>query len=108
LERKRQIYSPKRTFDLCLFSNNHIVIIEAKAQQGFHGDQLDEFEKDKDNIKKLSEKKDLKVDVVLLHSWKYKPRDKRIKGSPRFTWKDIYDTFEKNKLFDKADKLYKN
>jgi hypothetical protein len=109
LERKRQInfYSPKRTFDLCLFSNNHIVIIEAKAQQGFHGDQLDEFEKNKKDIKRLLKKKDLKVDVILLHSWKYDPRSKRIKNYPRFTWIDIYFSFDKNKLFKQADELYK-
>ena len=33
----------KRTFDLCLFSDNHIIIIEAKVQQGFKGDQLNSF-----------------------------------------------------------------
>ena len=101
-------YSPKRTFDLCLFSNDHVVIIEAKAQQGFHGNQLKKFEKDRADIKKLLEKENLIVSVVLLHSSEYKPRDKRIKNSPRFTWKNIYNSFEKNDLFEKADGLYNN
>jgi len=100
-------YSPKRTFDLCLFSNNHIVIIEAKAQQGFHGKQLKEFEKDKSDIKRLLKNRDFKVDVVLLHSSEYHPRDKRIKCSPRFAWIDIYNSFEKNNIFKQADELYK-
>ena len=46
-------YSLKRTFDICMLSNEQIVIIEAKAQQGFHGDQLRDFEKDKQDIKNL-------------------------------------------------------
>ena len=37
--RNRQLYSPKRTFDLCLFSETAIVNIEAKAALGFdHAD----------------------------------------------------------------------
>ena len=43
----------KRTFDLALFSNDAIIIIEAKAQQGFDTKQLLEFEEDKNNIEDL-------------------------------------------------------
>ena len=32
---KGELHSPKRTFDLCLFSEGAIVILEAKAQQDF-------------------------------------------------------------------------
>ncbi len=84
------------------------MIIEAKAQQGFHGKQLKKFEKDKKDIKKLLEKENLIVSVVLLHSSEYKPRDKRIKNSPRFTWKNIYNSFEKNNIFKQANELYNN
>ena len=38
--RKTELYSPKRTFDLCLFSEKTIVIIEAKADQQFDLNQL--------------------------------------------------------------------
>lgn len=100
-------YSPKRTFDLCLFSNDHLVIIEAKAQQGFHGNQLKEFEKDKSDIRRLLGKEDFKIDVVLLHSSEYHPRDKRIKSYESFTWIDIYNSFEKNNIFKNADDIYK-
>jgi hypothetical protein len=40
------MYSSKRTFDLCLFSHDHIVIIEAKAAQGFELKQIGEFMND--------------------------------------------------------------
>ena len=37
--KKRRPFSKKRTFDLCLFSDETIVVIEAKAQQKFDDDQ---------------------------------------------------------------------
>lgn len=48
-------YSPKRTFDLCLFSHDHIVIIEAKAQQGFDQQQMAEFKKDREWVSYATE-----------------------------------------------------
>ncbi len=42
-----ELYSPKRTFDLCLLSDDAIVVIEAKAQQGFDPLQVQEFVNDK-------------------------------------------------------------
>src|SRR5689334_19023875 len=36
----------KRTFDLCLFSENHIIILEAKSQGGFNTTQTTSFTND--------------------------------------------------------------
>ena len=60
---KGQPHSPKRTFDLCLFSERQIIIIEAKAQQGFDKDQsqLKAFAEDKLKVAELTG-----VDSVLL------------------------------------------
>lgn len=60
---KGALHSPKRTFDLCLFSHRQIVIIEAKAQQGFDKDQaqLQAFAEDKLRVADLTD-----VDSVLL------------------------------------------
>ena len=46
-------FSPKRTFDLALFSDDAIIIIEAKAAQPFTADQVRYFEKDRENISSL-------------------------------------------------------
>jgi hypothetical protein len=46
-------FSEKRTFDLCLFSKNELVIIEAKAYQGLSLKQNDDFKKDEEQVKKL-------------------------------------------------------
>ena len=38
--RSGTLFSPKRTFDLCLFSDSAIIVIEAKAHQEFDANQL--------------------------------------------------------------------
>ena len=53
--REEEKFPVKRTFDLCLFSNDAIVIIEAKAQQGLASDQCGEFQEDRRHIKELFE-----------------------------------------------------
>ena len=46
-------YSEKRTFDLCLFSEDTIIIIEAKVKEKFEQKQLDDIKSDKALIKRL-------------------------------------------------------
>lgn len=103
-------YSQKRTFDLCLFAEDEIIIIEAKAQQGFTGHQLDEILQDADLVEELTKAFGIgkKARVILLHSSYYHPRDERIIKFPRFTWED-FCAFqnENNEVFQRADKLYK-
>ena len=64
--------SLKRTFDLCLFSEETVVIIEAKAQQGFDSKQITSCKKDKELVRKLLGTEGLKhVKLVGLASSKY-------------------------------------
>lgn len=46
-------YPQKRTFDLCLFGECDVVIIEAKAQQGFTAKQNEEFSKDVERMEEI-------------------------------------------------------
>jgi hypothetical protein len=46
-------FSPKRTFDLCLFGERDILIIEAKLFMGFEGKQMGSFKDDLDLIPDL-------------------------------------------------------
>ena len=48
-------FPDKRTFDLCLFSENHIVIIEAKSHEDLNKAQFQGFAKDRTRISKLFE-----------------------------------------------------
>jgi len=71
--------SEKRTFDLCLFSDDELVIIEAKAYQGLSSDQNNDFENDEVQIEALFQylkKKNFthqipKVKLIILASSKY-------------------------------------
>jgi hypothetical protein len=79
--------SEKRTFDLCLFSDDQLVIIEAKVQQGLNKKQCEEFGNDKKHIQQLFESLDFecpKVSFVILASSKYY-------NSPSFTLKQRED-----------------
>ena len=64
----------KRTFDLCLFSEKCIIIIEAKAHQGFDNNQMKYFDEDLIQIKKLLGKNsNVETKLLGLISNKYKP-----------------------------------
>lgn len=103
----------KRTFDLTLFSEDAIIIIEAKAQQGFDSKQLIEFENDKKHIEYLFEEKmnlgAPEVFLVGLHSSKYSPNLATISAFDSIiTWNGISEKYSSsNKLFKRADSLYR-
>jgi len=104
---------PKRTFDLAFFSEEAIVIIEAKAQQGFDTKQLEDFKKDRDDIKLLSKiigKKMPRVYIVGLHSGRYTPRtDTKDYFDSLINWKDIAEKYPESKeLFNRANDVYLN
>ena len=109
---KNTEYPPKRTFDLCLFSKNRIVIIEAKVQQGFESSQLKKFDMDKEKMKKLLKEcgyaKDICIDLVGLYSSIYKPDDSVCKKfDAMFTWEMVSKLYEEDDIIKKADVLYR-
>jgi hypothetical protein len=66
----------KRTFDLCVFLPNDIIIIEAKVAQSLDTSQMNEFRLDKKAIRVLHEKLDLpavNVHLMGLVSDSYSP-----------------------------------
>ena len=99
-------YSPKRTFDLCLFSEEEIVILEAKAQQPFESRQVEHFCTDRAEVKKITGVKT--VWLAGLASSKYKPTDgveKKLDG-PMMKWRDLAEIYEDDKILARADELY--
>jgi len=127
-------YSGKRTYDLCLFSENRIIIIEAKAHQGLDRDQFNYIsdidsgiDKNEIGLKQLLQKENITIDVILLLSSKYVDgskkhpnsliRESEIEDFKIITWKDINEKFIKNtnnsnadvyKIINRADSLYKD
>lgn len=120
------MYSPKRTFDLCLFSHDHIVIIEAKAAQGFDLQQMGEFKKDRQWVKEAvavvkrddGTVHDVSVHVVALASQKYIQdldwerlnRDATFSGKP-LSWEALAKHYRRNRkdwdpVLLRADAIY--
>jgi len=104
---KEKDYPQKRTFDLCLFSEDQIIIIEAKVQQGFSTKQINEIQKDKILVKQLLSEfnyDNVKSETILLYSSGYSPKEDQIIEYPYFTWKQIHNSnFELENCFEGAD-----
>jgi len=103
-------YPQKRTFDLCIFSENDIVIIEAKVKEHFDQKQLDETKKDESLIPRVLGN-DINVVNVLLAQSKY-VESKNFLGSKknreefpyRISWEEMDELFP-NDVFERADAL---
>lgn len=108
---KNSEYPFKRTFDLCLFSDKNIIIIEAKAQQGFNQKQLDDIKDDKQLLKELLEEKCPKIYMIALYSCKYSPKQQTLDYfDGKFTWFDLSKKFVQDSkfLFKRANDIYKD
>lgn len=105
-------FSPKRTFDLCLFSPNSIIIIEAKVDQPFDTEQNKTFGEDAQKIRHLLAKEELKIYLVALASSKYYKADmKNGNGNAlrpfdgRISWSDMHQRYG-DAILRQAEDLY--
>jgi hypothetical protein len=102
-------YSAKRTFDLCLFSEDSIVIIEAKAQQTFKPAQLSDFQKDKEDVKRLT---GIEPQLLFLASSRYlQPKvitglKSQFPGSETVSWRHLAELFGNDADLLRADSLF--
>lgn len=112
-------YSEKRTFDICLFSNKKIIIIEAKSFEIFESSQLEEFRKDAQQMASLlQEYPDVELYLIPLVSSIYwnnlkKPRPRSIYpiiesifGDTAVTWAKLYESKFTDEVFLNADNSY--
>lgn len=109
IERQKRLESQK--FDLVLFLNSdHMVIIEAKAQQGFKMDQIRNLLEAKDKIINSGFKPATMVSLVALYSSRYSPRNKTLDDFDAcITWKQIAEKYPKSKYredYERADNIY--
>ena len=108
---RESIYSEKRTFDLCLFSDSDIVIVEAKVYEPFKVDQCRVFGGDIQAVKAVLEH-DVRVHLLALASSKYLNNYKTYGRQStlevfhdRISWKMLSEHFAEP-LFKQADDLY--
>ena len=100
-------YSPKRTFDLCLFSDDAILIIEAKAQQGFNNDDCKPYKRDRERVQKVTGVS--QVVLAGLASSKYDPSQAvrtAFCDTPLLTWQELAELYKPDPTLRRADCLY--
>lgn len=99
------LFSPKRTFDLCLFSEHAVLIVEAKAQQGFDADQMTSFAADRDEVRKLT---GVTTYVVGLASsaCPVTVGCEEVFDGPLLTWRGLASLYDEDALLLRADAVY--
>lgn len=99
----------KRTFDLCLFGERDIIIIEAKVFEPFDTRQNAVFEKDRDIINNKLGLSNLGVHVVALASSRYfagKVKPSTLAGfAGRIEWRQLGAEYGDD-LLERADSMY--
>jgi len=106
---ERQRAMEKQTFDLMLtLSGEHIVIIEAKAQQGFHSEQMEMLKEAKMLMIASAIWPFKKVHLIALCSSKYRPSKNTQKYFEAFyTWTEISQLYPDNSIiYNRADSIY--
>ena len=109
---KSSPFPQKRTFDLALFSDEEIIIIEAKANQGFDNQQLNDFKKDKElimNLFQIDQKEHFEISLIALVSSRYRPSPatKEFFSNSFITWKKIAEIYpDRAEIFYRADSIY--
>ena len=96
----------KRTFDLCLFSERNIILIEAKAKCGYDRIQLPFIEKDKEVVARLLGKNLNDIFLVSIHSSLYKPRQSTLNVFDGYIhWLELLNSPFKVEEFERADNI---
>jgi hypothetical protein len=114
------LISPKRTFDLCLMSEKHLVIIEAKCAERFNVTQLNDFSEDLERFetlkKFLPEFDGVSIITIGLVAENYLKelqtsenqsyRKAFTTGTKLMTWEDVSKKYRQDKELEKAGKIF--
>jgi hypothetical protein len=105
-------WSLKRTLDLALFSDTGVIVIEAKAAEGFSSKQAKDLLKDRKAIPRLF-RTEIPLHFIALASSRYfKAYDKYGKGPAlkpfdgRLYWRDCAEYFGNDRLLKRAEDIY--
>ena len=106
-DKTKQAALKKRTFDLVLFGEHRIIIVEAKAHQGFTQGQLESFEADVTLVQRLLGPAPPRVDLVALVSSKYRMREstRRHFSGGVLNWLQINAQYP-DPYLERADRIY--
>ena len=100
--------SKKRTFDLALFSDSQIILIEAKAHQGFTSEEVERFPDDKVAIQTCTGVPS--IHTAAITSSKYNPRSSTLTNFtlvPPIHWYSLAKLYHQcSQIFRRADDIY--
>ena len=106
--REDRLHSPKRTFDLCLFGQRAIVIIEAKAAETFEKNQNARFEEDVAHVRELTGVE--RVELIGLCSSRYTVGAARAAAFDNriLRWNDLAARYDGDAVLRRADAVYES
>ncbi len=104
--RKGKPFSPKRTFDLCLFGESAIVIIEAKAAGGFDRNQNAAFERDIAEVRRLTQVENVKLVGLCSSKYELDPDSEATFQGKVIRWKDLAARYGGDEILTRADEIY--
>jgi hypothetical protein len=104
--RQGSLFSPKRTFDLCLFSDDHIIVIEAKAQQPFDDEQVRVFARDKAQIVRETGVARASLLGVGSSRCAIPATIQASFDAPIMTWRELARVFDDDAILYRADDVY--
>lgn len=100
--------SPKRTFDLALFSNDEILLIEAKAHQEFDLPQLQSFSKDAAEVTRLTNVARVRLAALASSRYALHQSVRAYFDGPVLTWLELATLYDQNPKLMRADALYES
>jgi hypothetical protein len=108
-ECKTAKYSNKRTFDLCIFSSSGLLVIEAKAQQGYTGAQLADIKNDRELLKTALGIDESSVKIISIHSNLYHPTPATLGHFDGYiTWDMVSKEYQENEsIYLRANSIYR-
>ena len=104
--RKGKLYSPKRTFDLCLFGEQSIVIIEAKVAGGFDSDQNEVFKKDIAEVHSLTQINNIQLVGLCSSQYELDESATSTFGNKVIRWDELSKYFDNDQILMRADDIY--
>lgn len=100
--------SRKRTFDLALFSDSQILIIEAKAHEKLNGKELESIRMDKKLVQQCTGVPVVHTTAIV--SSRYSPRRSTVANfslTPLMRWKQLAEVYgQYAQIFLRADSIY--
>lgn len=100
------LFSPKRTFDLCLLNEKAIIIIEAKAAEGFDADQNASFERDLKEVAKQTEVGNVKLVGICSSKYVVEKKLESVFTGPILRWKSLAHRYGHDEVLLRADDIF--